>query len=408
MVDMLKSKSDEDQRKREEAQLHSVQQQIDELRRHLKENLARQQWFEELYRQGEGKFSQLQLAQERLAQDVAQTLHARQVDEGRMKAQIADIARQIESPDKQIRELRSHMHELGTAIKSDREAAAADRRQIEELQAQIRETHSALAIVGDSQHQLRDLIQELDSAIGEVRNEALHVAELQRMEEQRLRRQGVELQELFEALKQQFAEVAARSQRVDDVRRQLIERIEGVEEQLALLHTEEGNTGWDVDRVEKQATERYIAQQERLETVRVQIEAQLVEMRQVSDQRMERYMNRFTGVDERLRAMEQTLSEIPSRFESLERRDEKIGAEGEAIEEWLVLRQLAGMETVLEDVRKRRAEGANSGSASTAAPSSLPGSIYNPSGLIKRVRDAKPPSRSDKGDIAGTEGQDGR
>src|SRR5437868_12112994 len=54
------------------------------------------------------------------------------------------------------------------------------------------------------------------------------------------------------------------SQRVDDVRRQLIERIEGVEEQLARLHTEEGTTGWDVDRVEKQATEQYIAQQERL------------------------------------------------------------------------------------------------------------------------------------------------
>src|SRR5437867_3352695 len=129
---MLRSAREEDQRKREEAQLYSVQQQIDELRRQLKENLARQQWFEELYRQGEGKFSQLQLAQDRLAQDVAQTLHARQVDEGRMKAQIADIARQIESPDKQIRELRSHIHELGTAIKSDRDAAAADRRQIEE------------------------------------------------------------------------------------------------------------------------------------------------------------------------------------------------------------------------------------------------------------------------------------
>src|SRR5947199_9845908 len=110
MVDMLKSKSDEDQRKRDEAQLYSVQQQIDELRRQLKENLARQQWFEELYRQGEGKFSQLQLAQERLAQDVAQTLHARQVDERRMKAQIANIARQIESLDKQIRALRSNMH----------------------------------------------------------------------------------------------------------------------------------------------------------------------------------------------------------------------------------------------------------------------------------------------------------
>src|SRR5439155_17841042 len=146
--------------------------------------------------------------------------------------------------------------------------------QIEELQAQLREIHSALSIVGDSQHQLRDLIQELDSAIGEVRNEALHVAELQRMEEQRLRRQGVELQELFEALKQQFAEVAARSQRVDDVRRQLIERIEAVEEQISMVHKGEETTDNDLDRVEKLATEQYLVQQERLETIRVQIEAQ--------------------------------------------------------------------------------------------------------------------------------------
>src|SRR5438874_13501999 len=98
-------------------------------------------------------------------------------------------------------------------------------------------------MVSDRQRQLRDLIQELDSARGEVRGESLHVAELQRMEEQRLRRQGIELQELFEALRQQFNEVAARSQRVDDVRRQLIERIEGVEEQLALLRQGEQHTG---------------------------------------------------------------------------------------------------------------------------------------------------------------------
>src|SRR5438094_8738927 len=116
MQDMLKSSKEEDQRKRDEAQFHSVQQQIDELRRQFKETLARQQWFEELYRQGEGKVSQLQAAQDRLAQDVAQALHARQIDEGRVKAQLADLAQRVESPDKQIRELRSQIQELGNAI----------------------------------------------------------------------------------------------------------------------------------------------------------------------------------------------------------------------------------------------------------------------------------------------------
>src|SRR5204863_9187743 len=117
MQDMLKAKSEEDQRKREEVQLYSLQQQIDELRRQLRENLARQQWFEELYRQGEGQVAQLQAAQDRLAQDVSQTLHARQVDEGRIKSQIATLTERVEGPNKQIRELRAQIGELISAIK---------------------------------------------------------------------------------------------------------------------------------------------------------------------------------------------------------------------------------------------------------------------------------------------------
>src|SRR5439155_21474091 len=283
MVDMAKSNAlrmsrEEEQHKRDEAQFYSMQQQIDELRRQLKENLARQQWFEELYRQGEAKVAQLETAQDRLGQDVAQSLHARQIDEGRIKAQVAELAQRAEAPEKQIRDLRAQVGDLEKAIKVDREADVGDRREIEDLQRQLREFQSGILMVSDSQRQLRDLIQELDAAIGEVRNEALHVAELQRMEEQRLRRQGMELQELFEALRQQFTEVAARLQRGDDVRRQLIERIEAVEEQISMVHKGEETTDNDLDRVEKLSTEQYLVQQERLETIRVQIEAQLVEM----------------------------------------------------------------------------------------------------------------------------------
>jgi chromosome segregation ATPase len=394
--DMLKSSREEDQRKRDEAQLYSIQQQLDELRRQLRENLARQQWFEELYRQGEGKIEQLQTAQDRLTQDVSQSLHARQIDEGRIKAQVAELTQRIESPGKQVRDLRAQIGGLEKIIKNDHDVDASDRQEIEDIQHRIREIQSGVSLMGDAQRQLRDLLQELDSAIGEVRNEALHVAELQRMEEQRLRRQGVELQELVEALRQQFNDVAARSQRVDDVRRQLIERIEGVEEQLAAVHKEEETTDNDMERIEKLTTEHYIAMQERQETTRVQIEAQLSEMRQVADQRMDRYVNRFTSMEERLRATEQMLSELPSRFDALERSDEKLGTEADTIEEWLVLRQLAAMESVLEEVRKRRTERAAKFNAASQSPSDAPGSVYNPAGLLKSVKDAKPPTRPSK------------
>ena len=395
MVDMLKSSRDEDNRRRDEAQFYSIQQQLDELRRQLKENLARQQWFEEMYKQSEAKVAQVQLTHDRLTQDVAQSMHTRQVEDGRMKAQMAELVQKVESPEKQLRELRSQMQEILDARKNDRESGASGQKQIEELQRHIREMNAHIGTVTDAQRQLRDLIQELDSAIGEVRQEALHVAELQGMEEQRLRRQGVELQGLFEALRQQFGEVSAKSQRVDDVRRQLTERVEAAEELLGLVRNEAGSLRLDLDRIEKTANEQDVLQQERLETVRTQIEAQLGETRSINDQRMDRIMTRFSSSDERLRAVEQLLSEMPSRFEALERRDELIGTEADAIEEWLVVRQIAALEAVLEDARKRRMDRASTiSSKAKQKESAAPGSVYNPAGLLKRVRDAKPPMRS--------------
>jgi DNA repair exonuclease SbcCD ATPase subunit len=396
MVDMLKSTREEDQRKRDEAQFYSMQQQLDELRRQMKENLARQQWFEELYKQSEGKVSQLQLAQDRLTQDVAQTLQARQVDEGRMKAQLADLVKQVEAPEKQMREMRSKIQELVEGRKADQDADLADQQQMDDFQRQLRDINTTIGQIADAQRQLRDLIHELDSKMGEVRGEALHLAELQSAEEQRLRRQGVELQGLFEAMRQQFNDVSAKSQRVDDVRRQLGERLDMVEERLGIMHGSDTTLTGDLDRIENMVNEHYVAQQERLEAIRTQLEAQASEMRQVNDQRMDRIMSRFTGTDDRLRNVEQILSELPGRFEALERSDEMIVTEADTIEEWLVMRQMAALEDILEQVRKRREERAttlNTNPNLKLRSERKPGSVYNPAGLLKSVRDAKPPSR---------------
>jgi chromosome segregation ATPase len=396
MVDMLKSSRDDDQRRRDESQVYGVQQQLDELRRQLKENLARQQWFEEMYKQGEGRIAQLQQAQDRMSQDVAQALHARQIDDSRTKGILSDLAVKVEAPDKQIRDLKAQVQELLESRRTDRDTGVASQRQIDDLHRQIRETNAQISKSNDANKQIRELFIEIQESISEVRQETVHVAELQRMEEQRLRRQGMELQGLFEALRQQFTEIAARSQRVDDVRHQLTERIDAIEVKIEPIRDEGDTLREDIARIETLVNEHYMAEQSRLETVRLQLEAQIGEMRQVGDQRTDRYLSRLNNIDERLREIDQTLSEFPSRFEALERRDEMIGAEADTIEEWLVVRQIAAMETVLDDVRKRRAERAPNLNPQTPPPPAppAPGSIYNPSGLIKSVRDARPPKRA--------------
>jgi len=202
----------------------------------------------------------------------------------------------------------------------------------------------------------------------------------------------MELQGMFEALRQQFADVSAKSQRVDDVRRQLTERMEAVEERLGTVVTEGTSQAVDLDRIENAYIEQNLNHQERLEAVRLQLETQLSEQRGINDQRMDRIMSRFNGIDDRLRDLEQVLAEMPSRFDALERRDDLIGVEADMIEEWLVGRQIKALEDILDEARKRRSERSSTISGnSRLKPAPAPGSVFNPAGLLKSVRDAKPP-----------------
>src|SRR5690349_15545530 len=131
MADTVRAARDEESRKRDDVALYQMQQQLDEFRRQLREAIARQQWLEDLYKTSEGKLVQLQLLQERHTQDVSQTLQVRQIEEGRMKQQLAEIAGRVEEPLKPIRDLRAQIGELIEARRQDRDRASNDVREVE-------------------------------------------------------------------------------------------------------------------------------------------------------------------------------------------------------------------------------------------------------------------------------------
>ncbi len=59
-----------------------------------------------------------------MSQDVAQALHARQIDDSRTKAQLSELAIKLEAPDKQIRDLRAQVHDLTESRKTERDSGA--------------------------------------------------------------------------------------------------------------------------------------------------------------------------------------------------------------------------------------------------------------------------------------------
>jgi chromosome segregation ATPase len=376
MADILRTTRDEEGRRREDTTAYQMQQQIDDLRRQLRDALARQQWLEDLYKNTEGQVLQLQMLQERHTQDVAQSMQVRQIEDGRLKQQIAELGQKVEEPMKPIRDLRAQIAELIEARRMDRERTVTDSRQYESLQSQIRQLVSQIGVIADAQRQLRDLVHELDAVNSETRQEIQRVAELQRIEEQRLRRQGVELQQMVESLREQFTEINSRSQRVDDVRRQLMEHIEGLRAQLN--DSGDHSTRFDslIQRLEKQVLENHTLVQERAETIRGQLAAELVELRQMGDQRMDRHITRFQQLEERIRELDGRLAEIPPHFETLRRRDEEIESVLDVLEERHLRMELQSIESQIEDMRLRRNKKQTEATQKAT--------------LVRNVRDARP------------------
>ena len=107
----------------------------------------------------------------------------------------------------------------------------------------------------------------------------------------------------------------------EEVRRQVIERIVALEDVVNILEEEDKRQELVLQRVDKQILENHLAVQERAEGVRAAFDAELSELRQTGDQRMERYVGRFQQIEDRLREMEQRLTELPARFDALVARE---------------------------------------------------------------------------------------
>ena len=382
MPDIITNVRDDERRKREEAQMFNVQQQLDELRRQLREGMARQQWLEDALKQSESRTAQLQLSVDKQSQEVSQSLQVRQIEDQRLRKQIAELEAQAEEPLKPLKEMRAQIIELGERFRSSQSQATVSVQQMEAIQQQMREMAAQVGMLGEQQRQLTDNLHEADNAVTENRQEMVRVSEAQRIEEQRLRRQDIELQQGIETVRNEFGALVARVTQMEETRKHFVEEIDALASSLTTIHAEYNKLEDLIERMNRDNGERYLAQQERIETVRLQLEADAADLRQVSDQRAERLSTRLQQLEDRLRTVEGDLSLLPSQIEGLRQRDEFQVEQAEDLYEQYITKQFEFLEQMLRQNRKQRQRNeANQ----TAAED----------GLIRSARDARPPSAED-------------
>ncbi len=377
MPDIISNVRDDERRKRDEAQLFNVQQQLDELRRLLREGQARQQWLEDALKQSESRVAQLQMSLDKQNQDIMQTLQVRQIEEQRTRKLMTELEARVEEPLKPLKEMRAQLTEVLERYRQNQSQNTVSTQQVETIAQQMREITSQLSVVNEQQRQLGDALREANNAITENRQEVVRVMEGQRIEEQRLRRQDIELQQSLEAARNDIGSVVARTSQLEETRKRFVEEIDALAGSLTTVHAEYNKLEDLLERMGRDHSERYLAQQERIETVRLQLEADAADIRQVGDQRAERIFARLQQIDDRLRAVEGDFALIPGQIESLRQRDEFQVEQAEDLYEQHLIWQLEQMEQRLVQQRKRRQP--------------TPSQRQDEGGLVRNARDARPP-----------------
>ncbi len=383
MPDIITNVRDDERRKREEAQMFNVQQQLDELRRQLREGVARQQWLEDALRQSEGRTAQLQLSVDKQSMEIGQSLQVRQIEDQRLRKQIAELEAHAEEPLKPLKEMQAQIIELGERFRSSQNQATVSVQQMEAVQLQIRGITAQVGMLGEQQRQLTDGLHETGSAITENRQEVVRISEAQRIEEQRLRRQDIELQQGIESVRNEFGALVARVTQMEETRKRFVEEIDALASSLTTIHAEYNKLEDLIERINRDHGERYLAQQERIETVRLQLEADAADLRQVSDQRAERLSTRLQLLEDRIRITEADISLLPPQIEALRQRDEFQVEQAEDLYEQYITKQFEFLEQMMRQNRKQRQRNEASQAAADGG------------GLIRNARDARPPSAED-------------
>ena len=323
---------DEKLRVQEQSQLIYLQNQIDELRRMLKDQNNKYAWSMEQARRSEGLVGQLQNVIERQGQEVQTTLEVYKREITGLRREIGTAMLRAEEEIKPVREIHAQIHQLQEVRRQDREAVAPFEGRIEELEHRAKETVSLVRDGDDRYRQLQTQIEQLRAADAAAVEELRSLHEQIQIEKQNLRRQAVEAQQLVADARGALDDPLARIGRLEERARETEEQVAGLPPQITEITDRIPGLLEDIRRVELVATERFLLNQERLEDLRHQNDERLVEMHDAGDHNVLHLTSWLERLDAWCREEEGRVARLGSRLELIHQRHETRIADLEAQE----------------------------------------------------------------------------
>lgn len=316
-IDVRDQVRDEERRRRDEAKIIALQQQLDEMRSLVREVVARQSRNEEGFKSYELALAQLRTSTEQHRHEVSQTLQARGLEDSRVRQQLTELEGRIEDTGRPIRSLQAHISEILETLRRGRDETDDEQRRYDELKSII-EHIAALAERNTGVIQVtRESIEGLRTDVETLRRELLLAEDSVKILEQEVRRRSAEVVQDTRNLSHRIDEFKAifdqLQGQIEDVRGSIV-HIDPALEQLAEI---DGALKEEIDRYVIQADERDDLLSERIDEIRRQIDVQVRDLRQIAEQRYEHVNQRVDSQIDVDRELTYRLNVIDMRIEEV-------------------------------------------------------------------------------------------
>ncbi|HET7035833.1 MAG TPA: hypothetical protein VFI42_09160 [Thermomicrobiaceae bacterium] len=325
--DFRDSARDDERRKRDEAKVQGLQTQLDELRALSRELVSRQARLEDQLKTSEANVAQQRLLLEQHRHEVTQSAQARQLEEGRFRQQLVDLQARIDDSTRPIRSLQAHVSELLDSMRRQKDDVGQDSKRFDELRVLI----DHLAAHGERQiavsQALRDSIETVRVEVEQAQRDLLRTDDSVKIVDQESRRRvaevGQQIQNLSTRLESELGNLVSMNEHIEA----LGEAITIFPPQFSELREAIERTNGELERVRTQAQERDELTAERVEELRQQFDAQLKDIGEMLEQRLERFTARDEQLDEFDREISYRLSLLEMRVDELRQVDERVRRE---------------------------------------------------------------------------------
>ncbi len=341
---------DEERRRRDAVTINNLQQQIDELRALVRDHVARVGRSDEIVKNVEVMIADVRADLDDHRRGTVQYAQARQLDENRVRAALADMHGGISEAHGAIRTLQAQTAELIEQTRARRDTTETTNRRFDELQAQISRTFAQQDRLAEMLKAVRENIEEVRVEAAQARREYQRVEDAIRIVDSEAKRRVVEVEQLIEVIPPRVEEALRRIAAVETAFKSVGEEFARIHNNLANLAAIDVRQEEVYTTINEQALERHDLVLERLEEVRQQGDAVARDLRHAAEERDAYLASRVDVSDEALRDVAHRITLVNTRVDEVGQRIADVRKELARASEQQVRSRFKQVQQELEEV----------------------------------------------------------